>query len=1455
MTVYVTVALVNYSPVQSIIGSVASSHFTKQWGGKVSIGSMSCRPFNHLILRNVELISPANDTICQAHTIDIRFSRFPIDGHGLTAKKVLLKDVYYHLNIDSTGINLKYIFDSFKSDKEKEKSHKEFIVLVDDLVLDNVNYRQDLKDDRVTRDDTVGVDVKHMYYKNISAHFRNIRVNADRITCRIDHLSTVERSGLEVRDIQMNVYATRSGISATNMHIETADSKLMGDVLMDFDSWKTMKHFLDSVYFYVHFTEGSYGGMRDAGYWAHTLWGLDQRVDINGYFSGPVQDMHTDRLHLAFGDETELDLDGYIYGLPNIDTTLIGATIHRLHTTYSDLETVSRTQHMPLHGTKALKAMDVIDVEATFTGTIRDFFATLNVTGKPGTVSGDVVLAMDPKNKDFRYVGQLSSEGFQIGGLLPNEWITRSGFDVIFEGTGFDPKTMNSSLNGTLHHSTVRGHRMTGNSTFEAEAADGVITAEVKIDDPVAALDLSGEVKWRDFGPDYKAAVTARHLNLTALKLWEDTTGVDAIVDADIDARYFTTNSSSSYGRVTLRNTSLRSGKGDINLQSAVMTARERYGWKNVALNSDVLNLQMRGYFNYDGLPMTLRKFLKDYLPHTYSGDDSEEDYGRIADSRFEINATWLDTTRILQMFVPNLMIAGGSTLQTNYNFEESFKPIVRSDSIGWGSVRLYNMGLNGEGTGDRYRMRITSDDVKVGNLLIGERCDVGFEGSKDDAVCQVSWRNSSDEIGDGNINFRLLVDSSTMRLVVDPSQLDVGDEIWRLVDFGSENYMRDGEIHVGGLGLVSGDQSVSMTMMKTGSVNDSIEVLFRDFGMNVLNPFLASQNLTVDGTANGKVNMGVFLRADLNIDSLVFDGEKIGDTRVQSTWNSEMNQLNLYVVSDPVLLTGYVNLDGEDKEIKFDASLYDFGLKSLQPLVSSFSSAIGGEASGDFTIGGTIQKPVVEGYLSVDKGVVNVDFLNVPFFFSDTIWLDTSAIRLDRFVVKDKNGNEARIDGKISHNHLKDINLDLKLKSDKLMCMNTTARQNELYYGTVIVSVDGLVKGPADDIDIVLNARTLNGTTLNVPINDQRQLQEADYIHFVSDKDDIHIGRTEHVEIEKRQPTSMQESKNHYLLTINVETTPEMQTHLPMDFSSVEAVVKAYGSGDLQLQVGSDSPFTLIGDYEMLGGTVSLDILGVLSKVFSIDEGSSITFPGRISDALFDIKAVYSQRVNLSSLTGTLSSTESQKQVQVENVIALSGTLQAPDINFDLRLPNADQSVQEEVFAYIDRNNERDMLNQTVSLLLLKKFYSTTSSNGIDNGGNMADEVYGTVANTLGSMVSDMVQFVNVNFEYTAGNALTTDQYALDISKEWNKFYFETSLGFGGEAREMSTAGNNNNMTGDMLVGYKINPRLHLFVFNRSNTNDYTRSDLPYKQGLGVKYTQDFDKFSDLFRRKNRNR
>lgn len=1513
--VYVVVALLNYSLVQSLAGSAVSSHFSKEWGGKVKIGSLGCNPFNHLVLRNVELINPDNDTICIAHTMSFRFKRFPFDEHGLSFSQVRLKDTYYHVGIDTSGLNLKFIIDYFASadTTEKETSKPvEFKVLVDDLIMDNVTYRHDLDGDREiwSRPRNDGrVDIKHQEWANINARMRNVRVDKDYVTCRIDRFVTKERSGLTVNEMSMNVYATRVGISATNLILETEDSRLMGDVLLDFDGWKMMSNFLDSVVFTCHFTEGSYGGLRDAAFWTSALEGMDERVWLSGWFGGPIADFHADNVRLAFGRESSLGLDVSICGLPRIDSTKIDATISRLHTSYDDLAAVRHPQGVTMKAPKIIKTLDRIDADIVFRGTVFDFNTQLDMVTVPGRVSGDVALAMDPRKKDYRYSGELTSDGFLIGKVAPNEWVSRSGFDIAFEGRGFDPKTMTATAQGRLNHTVLKGQRLMGETAVDIEAAGGKVKAEMNVDDELAALAASGEVEFRKQGPIYRANADIEHLDLKRLGLWNDTNDTESRIDAKIGGFYSVLGDGNSFSRISLSDVRLHTTNKNASLKKATLVAREQNYWKSWTLNSDVVTAQMRGYFEIAALGETVKKFVNDYVPHVWSderADSRPTEADAAVDARFEFNAELNDTSGLLQMFVPELYLANGTTVQANYNFAESFKPIIRSDSVSLGTVRFYNIGINGESIADRYKLRITTDEIRIGNLLVAENSDVETETSKRSAVCRAFWENESQAVGGGDVNLRLIADSQRVSLMIDPSQLALGGRQWRL-ESGEWNqakntwnaypaandadniYFDANGFYVGGLAMISSEQMLMLRASRMGTPSDSINVTFREFGLAVANTFLSAAGMSIDGTANGDVRLGFlskdghepamfdrdkkkknndvpYLNADLNIKQLAFNKESLGDARIRSTWNADMNQLNLLLDtrrsddSEPLQLVGYIDMSQEDPALDFTAGIDGIAMSALEPFTQAFASNVRGSIYGEADISGTLKYPVVEGYLFMKEAAMKIDFLNVAYGFTDTVKLTEDAILLDDFVVSDERGNKAYVNGKISHNHLADMRFDLSLESERLLCMNTSARESEQYFGTVVAAVDGTVSGPVDNLDIVLDARTVDGSILNVPINDKRQLKQADYIHFGTWNYGIEELQNEMWTSETRNTTlpdgrdeNIQEAESsiRYLLTINVETTPEMQMRLPMDFSSVSVNVNARGGGDLQLQIGSHNPFSLKGDYEIIGGTLLLDIMGVLGKEFAIDEGSSITFPGAISDAMFDIKAVYSQRVNLSTLTGSLSATESQKPVQVENVIALSGTLQAPDIDFDLRLPNSDQSVQEEVFAYIDRSNERDMLNQTVSLLLFKRFYNSSTSTNAELASNTAEEGYGLVANTLGSMVSDMVQFVDINFDYQAGNALTTEQYALDISKEWDKFYFETTLGFGGEAREMSSADGGNNMTGDMVVGYKINPRFHLFVFNRSNTNDYTRSDLPYKQGVGIKYTRDFDTLGELFRRK----
>ncbi len=556
------------------------------------------------------------------------------------------------------------------------------------------------------------------------------------------------------------------------------------------------------------------------------------------------------------------------------------------------------------------------------------------------------------------------------------------------------------------------------------------------------------------------------------------------------------------------------------------------------------------------------------------------------------------------------------------------------------------------------------------------------------------------------------------------------------------------------------------------------------------------------------------------------------------------MNTLNLLVHGNTLRASGWLGLGNKDPDINFNVGFNQFELASIAPLLATFSSRFEGQLEGELDIDGTISHPNVIGEAYINSGALKIDPTGVTYYFNDSIGFTNNIITLSRFKLLDPLGNIATVDGKIAHNGLDNISIDLRLSTDNFMVLNQ--RSGEQFYGTMLVQADGRVNGNTDLLNINVNARTNPGSTLTVPVSDRRQVQAQDFITFV--------GSSDATDDEQHQAKA---SAMNFNLEVDLAITPDVILNLPMDFSEVNVGVRGSGNGDLHMSLDKQMEPQVMGNYEITSGTLKLSFISLLEKTFSLEPGSNLNFQGSLPDARFDLQAVYSQRVNLSTLTGGYSAIDNtEKYIQVEDIIAINGTINEPTISFDLRLPNADASVEEEVFAYIDRNSERDMLNQTVSLLLLGQFYNAngTMNENTDLLGSGLSSGYSMVASKMGSMVSDMVNIVDVDFKYKAATELTNEQVDVNISKDWGRWYLESTLGYGGDSRELEGNANGNAVI-DALLGYRITPLIHVYAYNRTNNNDYTRIDLPYKQGAGLKLTKDFDRWSDLFIRKKKNK
>lgn len=1432
LTVYIIVALVNYSAVQSYVGALAGNYFSKEWGGKVRIGSLHAMPFDHLIVDDIVWISPTNDTICKGESIRVTFDKFPFDGRGLDLKKVHLKKVYYHLAINEEGINLKFLIDYFKRGKTKKRKHHEpFYVKAKTLILEDVHYRMDLKDHRQTIYPH-GVQIPHMEFFHINAKMKDIKVVEDDVSCRIVRLATEERSGFVLKDMAAErIHVNRYEIVAKNMHIATGASNIEIDAELRYNTWKGIAGYVSTVQQKAILKGGTRVSMSDVAYWAPALWGIDAVVEAEGTATGTVDSITTDMM-FRWGDNSTMIVAGTVVGLPQVDTTYFDVNLEHLSTNTRDLAPLLRAIDPKKKERRLVEEIDFVNLSATLKGGMKDdVTAHLLADCKMGQIRADISLHKAPRGHLFKIDAE--SEGINLS-LLNSNWITRSGFSLsargLWDGKREDLSQWNRHLemafDGQLTNSVVRGERLSA-ATVRGELDHGLLRAELESTDSLADLTLEVTANMTDEINNYKAHIDIENLDLGILPRPLATT-----VDVDLRGN----NIEELTGSIEARNTHY----GDLMMREVnVSVESDPYG-KDIEIKSDMADADVRGMFFYTDLPLMIRYFGQKYVPEMFYNREPLDsvEIASLEDKTLAYSLDWKDDGRLLHTIAKDLTIAQGTRIDGSYNFGEQMKVVMRSDSVRFGSMLMENVGFVGRPVGDKYLIQTESQNLRIGRIEFLDHPQLTLGGTPSLGTIELSWGdNEAPSHGD------VMLSLEGNKLRVTKPWFYVGDTPWKL-DAKDLTLAYDKRLKITGdtIKIESQQQKIDARLSLRGEDDDYLEMFFQRFSIDLLSDLVLQETpLDAKGEINGRfslmgINKTLHFNADLTVDSCILNDQTLGAISLNSNWNAVLNMLDIQMLSDRLDATGWIELGKKDPGITFKVDFHDFELATVEPMLSSFSSHFGGRLNGIFSISGTTSHPMIIGDAVVKEGELKIDFTNVTYRFSDSLMFIDNTVRLKDFDIHDPQDNVALANGEIRLTPDRDVQLDINVKTDNLILLDQ--KSGEQFYGRILAAADAQVSGPIDSLDIAVRAKTNHGCELTVPISYQQRIKSQNYITFVGDENPDEIKK----ETQKR--------KTDFNLTLDLSINDSLKLNLPMDFKELGANVTASGAGDLHIALKGNKPPQVDGVYSISSGLVRLGLFSVYEKRFTIENGSTLNFQGNVPDARFDMKAVYSQRVNLSTLTGTLSSVDNtQKYIQVENVIAIEGNLRDPSINFDIRLPNADPSVEEEVFAYIDRNSERDMMNQTFSLLIRGSF-DNVNTNSQTSGG--ADAL-GVVSSFVGNTLTDMVQFVDVNIDYKSGNEYTNQQLDVNISKDWGRWYLESTLGYGGESRELES----NNVNGaviDALIGYRLSSVVHLYAYNRTNTNDYTRIDLPYKQGAGLKLTKDFDRWTDLFRaKKNR--
>jgi len=153
---------------------------------------------------------------------------------------------------------------------------------------------------------------------------------------------------------------------------------------------------------------------------------------------------------------------------------------------------------------------------------------------------------------------------------------------------------------------------------------------------------------------------------------------------------------------------------------------------------------------------------------------------------------------------------------------------------------------------------------------------------------------------------------------------------------------------------------------------------------------------------------------------------------------------------------------------------------------------------------------------------------------------------------------------------------------------------------------------------------------------------------------------------------------------------------------------------------------------------------------------------------------------------------------------------------------------------------------------LMLKSFsFSSENTSLASTVGSSSIEM---LTNQLGNMLSQISKDIDIGLNYRTADALSSEELELALSTH----LFNDRVTIDGNLGVTTTGStqNTSNIVGDVNIDVKITPdgRFRVKAFNKANNPyDISSSVSTYKQGIGVYYRYEFDKFSEIFRKQRK--
>ena len=585
-------------------------------------------------------------------------------------------------------------------------------------------------------------------------------------------------------------------------------------------------------------------------------------------------------------------------------------------------------------------------------------------------------------------------------------------------------------------------------------------------------------------------------------------------------------------------------------------------------------------------------------------------------------------------------------------------------------------------------------------------------------------------------------------------------------------------------------------------------------------------------------------LSAELSIDELTYERQRIGDVTLGATWlpgEQGKQYLNAYLNHDQVevlLADGKLIPTGTGKDsLEVNTELDHFPLRVANVFVPDQMVTLSGDLDGNLKITGSTEQPLINGELSLDSVAVLSRQYGARFMFDNRpVQINNNRLLFDKFAIYTTSKNPFTIDGYVDFRDMSRPMANLNMLAQNYTLLDAKRTRESLVYGKVFADFRATVKGPLDGLNMRGNISLLGNTDVSYILTDSPltvQDRLGSLVTFTSFSDTTTVVRQE-------VPTV---SLGGLDMVMMVHIDPSVRLKVDLDASN-DNRIELEGGGDLSMKYTPQGDLTLTGRYTLSGGLMKYALPVIAAKEFAIDNGSYVEWTGNPMDPMLNFKAT--DRIRASVSEGENGGT---RTVNFDVSIVIKNRLDNLSFAFDVSAPE-DATIQNELTAMGAEERGKQAL-----YIMVMKTYLGTGPIGGGGGGvgklNMGSALNSVLSSQINSLMGNLKN-ASVSVGIEDHDLSDTGGKRTDYSFRYSQRLFNNrfQIVIGGKVSTGENATNNaESFIDNISLEYRLDRTGTRYVrlFYDKNYESVLEGEIT-ETGVGLVLRKKLDKLSELF-------